>query len=200
MKRIKQLLLWLADGIWYAMLLLAFSASAAQPSELFTPYTLYTPGTGGGGGSCGPSTNSPSADTVDGLAWNYTAGSSLWSCLDEPRGDTGTADSVTGYMDASRDAMVLRCTLAGGCDVTNIVVYTYGNTIGSTDTLNIRVSPDNSTWTSVQTQSYTGTIVERSATFSVSWTTPTYCYIEFTGATTTWNTVVIYNAQAVVNP
>lgn len=139
----------------------------------------------------------PTADVSDGN-WSFSAGTETFSLIDEGTSPWSNSDYIYRSHDGSATANVTRCATTGG-DISAITVNVAAQSAGNT--LQVRVSYDGSTWSGAQTVAVTTEALYTVNFTSLSWTEPSYIYVELipTGAVT-WNNIIVFAVDFDVNP
>jgi hypothetical protein len=154
-----------------------------------------------GGGSAAPDTTIlPTADTEVGDWSKEPAGApSHYSLLDDTRGTGGAGDDMLyKFDDGTANKDTVRYTLGIG-DVTKVTVYQFGEASANTPIVTVEVSPDNSTWETLQNINYSTSQTEREVTFNVSWSNPAFCYVRFGTSGSNFDAVRLRSMQVRVN-
>ena len=153
-----------------------------------------------GGGTCTNSFDTPTVDTTDG-DWAPSTGSDEYAVIDDGWLAVETADYVSCTSGACTTASVWRYTLPGDCDVSAIDVGFRHESTGTSDTITVAISNDNSTWTGEQTFASAASASDSTVSFtSLSWTTPSYCYVRVSITSENWQPVYLYNVTVEVTP
>lgn len=152
---------------------------------------------GGGGAPHDTVTLVPTADVSDGN-WNFSAGTDSYALIDEGTSPWSNSDYIYRSHDGSATANVTRCATTGG-DISAITVNVAGQSAGNT--LQVRVSPDGSTWSGAQTTAITTEALYTVNFTSLGWTEPSFIYVELipVGAVT-FNNVLVFAVDFDVNP
>lgn len=151
----------------------------------------------GGGSQAETSEIVPTADVSVG---SWTA-APLFSKIDEPRASVDAGNYIEYFDITANTSCVISFVLPGG-DISTINVYSYNEASGICD-LNVEISQDNSTWTSIQTMSFLSAFsrTEKLATFSsLGWSNPSTCYVRLKGSDNSFNSFYLYSVSIVINP
>jgi len=150
--------------------------------------------------NCTTSEIVPTATTLS-TDWTAWPSGTILDAINELIAGRDTNDSATSD-DHLYAYLTMRVSLPGDCDVTAIRAEIYAD--GSTEsiTMDVDISNDNSSYTSAQSVSLiNNTPTAFPKTFStLSWTTPTYCYVRFKPTSATYNHARIFSLSITVNP
>lgn len=171
------------------------------PCYAFGPAIQAVLGTSSVAGStCGTSEIVPTYTTLS-TDWTvYPSGTAL-DAINELIAGRNAGDFV--YIpDSTKSNLIFRVSLPGDCDVSSIRVETFADSNAASVTADVSISNDDSTYTSTQSIALAvGTPTAAPKTFSsLSWTTPTYCYVKYIPTSTQYQNVRIYAVSITVSP